>query len=437
MSKELNSKTYIATFITSVCIQICTVVQGVLTARFLGVEGRGELAAVLLWPMFFSAIGLCGMYTVTLQTKWLGKKEVIYISLLTSLLSWVCCVTFLDQLLPQENKTILESAYVYSLVIFILQSSLNLAAILQREKAFKLLNLSRLINNIIIVVGLLILWLVNSITVFSVVGVYMIACIAVLAVRLSWTDNQKKQKKHRPDKYIRESFKVSMPYTFSNLFREGLLHADKVFLLWALGEESLGLWAVAITASGVLNTLFGAVGLVNVSKAVNCTIEESGPWLTHSFRVGLLFNLVIGIMLASLLPVLLPLVYGNPFSGAVLSAQILILAQVCISASSMFDQVLAAQKMPFVGVVIKIFVLILILTFAFSFYELMDLTTFAMIFMLAQALGLLSFIIVCLRIYPSTSRRDFFPGRRDAVEIYLKVQLLFWRLVRRNKVVES
>ncbi len=54
------SKANIGTFFTSVAIQGCGLITGIVTARLLGPTGRGELATVLLWPTIFSNLGLMG-----------------------------------------------------------------------------------------------------------------------------------------------------------------------------------------------------------------------------------------------------------------------------------------------------------------------------------------------------------------------------------------
>src|SRR5580692_7376963 len=63
------SKANAGTFSTSLLIQACGVVTGILTARLLGPVGRGELAAVILWPTILSNLGLMGC-------NWVLAREV-------------------------------------------------------------------------------------------------------------------------------------------------------------------------------------------------------------------------------------------------------------------------------------------------------------------------------------------------------------------------
>src|ERR1019366_10537717 len=54
------SRANIGTFFTSLAIQGCGLITGVVTARLLGPAGRGELATVILWPTIMSNLGLMG-----------------------------------------------------------------------------------------------------------------------------------------------------------------------------------------------------------------------------------------------------------------------------------------------------------------------------------------------------------------------------------------
>lgn len=58
--KPIGLRAYAGTFATCVLIQGLTVVQGIIIARLLGPVGRGEYAAVILWPSVFAAIGIFG-----------------------------------------------------------------------------------------------------------------------------------------------------------------------------------------------------------------------------------------------------------------------------------------------------------------------------------------------------------------------------------------
>ena len=61
-SKTFGLHTYGQTFGAELGMQACMVVQGIITARALAPAGRGELAALLLWPRVLGWIGLGGRY---------------------------------------------------------------------------------------------------------------------------------------------------------------------------------------------------------------------------------------------------------------------------------------------------------------------------------------------------------------------------------------
>ncbi len=51
---------HLGTLATSIAIQACGLITGIVTARSLGPEARGAFVAILLWPTIFSNLGLAG-----------------------------------------------------------------------------------------------------------------------------------------------------------------------------------------------------------------------------------------------------------------------------------------------------------------------------------------------------------------------------------------
>ena len=49
------------TFATSIAILVANIVTGVLTARWLGPTGKGELTAIILWPTVLAGAGSLGL----------------------------------------------------------------------------------------------------------------------------------------------------------------------------------------------------------------------------------------------------------------------------------------------------------------------------------------------------------------------------------------
>ena len=69
------SRANIATFSTSLAIQFCGLITGILTARILGPTARGELATVMLWPMILSNLGLLGCNWALAREVALGSLD--------------------------------------------------------------------------------------------------------------------------------------------------------------------------------------------------------------------------------------------------------------------------------------------------------------------------------------------------------------------------
>ena len=123
---------YLGTLATSLFIQGCTVLQGVLLARLLGPAGRGELAAVILWPNIFAGIGMLGMDMAIARLAGQGQaveslvRTAIRAALVTGILSALICGLLLPVLLPAEKYSLLPAAYFFILFIPFNHLALNL-----------------------------------------------------------------------------------------------------------------------------------------------------------------------------------------------------------------------------------------------------------------------------------------------------------------------
>ncbi|MCH7540941.1 MAG: hypothetical protein IH999_11195, partial [Proteobacteria bacterium] len=54
-------KDLFVSFIAAGAIQLSNLASGILAARLLGPEGRGELAVIILWPSLIAALGALGI----------------------------------------------------------------------------------------------------------------------------------------------------------------------------------------------------------------------------------------------------------------------------------------------------------------------------------------------------------------------------------------
>ena len=142
----------------------------------------------------------------------------------------------------------------------------------------------------------------------------------------------------------------ALPFGVAGLLGPLFQQADKALLLFLLGTEKLGIYAVALTVSMAVATLPSAAGPVVFGIAAQDESEIGSARVARTFRMSAWLWVLAGGALALVVPWLLPIVYGRDFSEAVLPATALIPAAAFAGQASILEESLRARGFAFVGV---------------------------------------------------------------------------------------
>ncbi len=353
---------YIGTFATSLFIQGCTVLQGILLARLLGPIGRGELAMIILWPNIFAAIGIFGVHMAVARFAGQGLsvdglvKTATKAALVTGALSVMTCGMLLPALLPVTNHNLLPAAYLFLLFIPINHLGLNLQGIDHGMGNFRWLNVTRGLIYPIFFGGVAICWWFATDKVYWVVAALLVANSSVVLLRLM----AKRKSYCRPGQGVGAGplLKESRPFVVANLISILYMQMDKALLVWLLAPEEIGWYVAAFAAAGSVNVLNSALGIVQFSAAAQAELGCGFAALAMVLRRGCLLSLSGGVVLVVLLPWLLPLVYGKAFLPATAIAYLLLPGLILAGLGEIINQALRGQGQPVAGVISKVFGLV-------------------------------------------------------------------------------
>lgn len=344
------------TFGASIFIQLCTVIQGIILARSLGPVGRGEFVAITMWPLVFSSVGLLGCHItfarLSAKAETHAKQKIINSAILSTLFlsvfSSISGFFLLDLLIPEIRPDILDWARIFLLFIPLNQMYMVLNAIDQGAGNFKKFNLFRSLFYPIYVSGLLILLLLG----WSEVGLFvLIFILAQGIVTLLRIISSRKRNAQMGTAISLQSVLWKSRYFGAAGFVEVVsTQLDKAILLWFMGPEQLGYYSVALTVSMVLDSFTKAAGMVVFSYTAKARNNMGDDVIIHTFRYSMIFWFAGGSLLALLLPLLLPLVYGGDFDASVRIAQFLIIGSAFGCLTEIPNQALKAAGIAFAGV---------------------------------------------------------------------------------------
>ncbi len=349
---------YLGTFATNLLIQGCTVLQGVLLARMLGPAGRGELATVILWPNIFAGIGILGVDMAIARLAGQGQdadtlvRTAIRAALMTGILAAIICGLLLAVLLPPAKHTLLSAAYFFTLFIPLNHLALNLQGIDHGLGNFYWLNTTRALLYPIFFTGLAICWWFAIDKVFWVAAALLAANGSVVCLRL--VARRKNQWFSGQAVGSAILLNESRPFVAASIVSIMYMQMDKALIVWLLSPEEIGWYVAAFAAAGSINVLNNALGIVQFSTAAQSQCGYGFVALAEVLRRGCLVSLGGSVILATLLPWLLPLVYGDDFRPAVAIALLLLPGLVIAGGGEIVNQALRGQGRPVAGAISRV-----------------------------------------------------------------------------------
>jgi O-antigen/teichoic acid export membrane protein len=352
------SKANFGTFSTSLIIQACGVVTGVLAARLLGPVARGELATVILWPTIFSNLGLMGC-------NWVLAREVakdserecdwaavgVAVGLATASLYLFAGYFLIPLLLPSDRSYLLPVVRLCLLLIpFDILNQVLLAVEhgRMRWRRYNLLRLSFflfyliLIGSIVVTRRAQVRWFVSA----------LLASHLMAAVLRLWIQRKSLSAGELRLDGCRHLLHNGVPYfgaTISNLIS---LQLDTILVVSLLSTEAAGIYAVAAAFANGQFSLGDALG--TTSFAVLSNERNTGRQekiITETFRQSALISYGVGLVLSFLIPFLVVPLFGIEFSRAIRPAVVLALAASLTASTNILNQGLRGAGRPHAGVV--------------------------------------------------------------------------------------
>jgi O-antigen/teichoic acid export membrane protein len=417
--KSYGTKVYVGTYATSLFIQVCTILQGALLARLLGPQGRGELAAIQLWPGIFASIGLLGINMAL--TRRAGKtndtapliKSALYISCITGICTAMICMFFLPYLIPAEMRKILPVATIFLLYIPLNHMALNLLGIDQGAGDFKLFNFTRAQIYPVFFAGLILTWFFAENKLLWVVISLLAGNLTVAATRiiLKWSALRQQIKPVSSRLLLREG----LPYQITTIFSLFSQYIDQILLLWLLTPSELGLYVVARSSSSVIASLPASLGIVSLSEAARLDKSNGFYPLARMIRRGGILSGVLALLFVPFLPYLIPLVYGNKFNNATPVALILLLGIVCSGLSNIIEQSLLGHGKPLYGITAKAAGIIAILVAGSVGAHFWGLVGIGVGFTLSQIVVFFVYMVISLNFFENSKFSLFLPKLNDLV----------------------
>ncbi len=312
------------------------IVTGMLSARLLGPTGRGELAAIQVFPTLVSVIGVLGVadalvYLVAREPREGGRWLASGMALTT-----LACIPFalgaylvMPVVLRAQSPAVVEAARFYLLLVLLNATVGLLTHPMQGLGKLTQWNIMRLLPALVWLVLLLLAWVQGEAGAAGLTRSYVLG-YATLALPFALIALPRLARPFRIEpRRWQPLLRYGLPSVLA--YVPGMLNVrlDQMLMAAFLTAESLGLYAVAVAWSGaLLPLLLQAIGSVLVPRIASTQLdpEQQSTRLGKGARLGAAAILPALLILALITPLLLPLLFGAAFSRAVPAALVLLVA---------------------------------------------------------------------------------------------------------------
>jgi O-antigen/teichoic acid export membrane protein len=330
-------------FAVSVLQALGGIVTGILAARALQPEGRGELAAIAAPLGIAPFVVAFGLTTYATRAAARGDRlgplvGTLGIASVAIGLVMIAPGLWLAHVLAEgrQHVELLIGVGMVLLPVSLLAGILGNVAMGLGEWSW--ITRQRMIPVIGSLIAYVVLYALNALTVVS-AGIVLIATGALTIVpvlpvlaragRLSLDGSLAKNA-------FTWGARVT-PITFSQLLNHRL---DQLIMVPLVSASELGLYAVAVTVSGVAGMLSSSISTVLLPRLVSAGSDAD---VGRAVRTGLVAVVLIGIPTAAVSPVAVPLLFGSGFSPAYPLILVLLVATVPLAGVAFFASAYTAH----------------------------------------------------------------------------------------------
>ena len=336
---ELLYRSYFQNLATTVGSQATILALGIFTgiaaARLLGPQGRGALAAAVLWPMVLVLLASLGLNQAIVFHA--GKQRFTLAEVWTvALAAWVAqsiIVLLVGRpvialALRHYSPEVRQVSFLFLAFAPLVMLGGYPANLLQGRLDLLSFNLVRAITPFVYAAGLVVLALRGRASLREVVALQIIGACLTVAIGLWLAFGKVRDQAGKFLAWNRTAcaslLKFGWKSNLSSVTSYVNQRSDQLLLSLFVGPNDLGLYVVAVALATALSFFPQAAGVVTLATGSNLASDEARRVIIRSFRVTLAALSAGCGLLFVLCPWLINFAYGASFAPAVTACKILL-----------------------------------------------------------------------------------------------------------------
>lgn len=345
-------RTYFFTTLAALALPAAAVLTSPLLARALGADGRGEVSAILAPAGLATLLATLGIpdavnYHVA---RFPGHVRPILIRAIVLSFAWGALAGMLLVLLsPLLLRNVTGYGGLFAAISVTIPAAMVIAALrgcAQGLGRFHTANRERWIAITIRVGVLVVLFAAGGLDVFWAVVVTWASGLASGFVYSPMVRAVLRSSRKADDTGARREIRLSrygLRIWLSSVASLLVLRLDQVVLGVAVGTRELGFYVIAAAVAEVPQVAAGALQQVVLSRVAAGDASET---VARTSRIVVALALVVAVLGSVSVPMLVPLLFGQDFAGAVPVTQVLLFATVPITVATVLSGNLVGTGRP-------------------------------------------------------------------------------------------
>jgi O-antigen/teichoic acid export membrane protein len=330
------------------------VVTGVIAARWLGPAGRGELAAIQMWPSLLASLAMLGLPDAVVyfcaRHPLESKRYLVTAMVITLAVMPIFALTgyaLIPRVLSAQSPRIIHGARMY-LILMPIYALVGLPyQLLRGVQRYRLWNVMRLAPPFIWL-GVLLAGMSLGITDPVRLTTTFLVLLAVAGPALAWIVWRHAE---GPIAISRETVtnlvRFGAPSATATLSQFFNLKLDQMMVAAMLPARDLGVYMVAVSWGTCIPMISSALAMVvSTQIAAVTSASERNQRFSRGVRNGTWMIACAVVLLGAATPVGIAIVFGSAFQAAVIPAAILVIASGTNALNGVLEELLRGFGRP-------------------------------------------------------------------------------------------
>lgn len=334
-------------------VLLLTTGTGVLSARLLGPEGRGQQAAMIMWPQLLAGLFAAGIPSALLFNLRQPDAD------RPALLGGALCAAFavglaaagigalaIGRLVPAMPPPMMGFALLALLTtpLEVIATVLQFAS--QASGRYDVYNRVRVAVPLVMFCGLIALPHLATVTPIATSALLLFAGMPILGLHFLQVKRQFRPTLRHLGAALRVLFRYARRCAPTDFLNTLSLQADRLIVVAFLPATAIGIYAVAVGAVSPLAAVSNALAAVVFPRAVAQSPEASAAICIAAGLINALVMTVAAVALWLVAPFALRLLYGAEFLHAVPVMRLLIISAVLTTTGTVLSQLFLATGKP-------------------------------------------------------------------------------------------